>query len=74
MSYIFVAILVQVMERDRYDTEMDGLRYFIDGTTDILWERWFHCTDLGTQLGPLIKESVNEIVNNFINNFIVERE
>ncbi len=24
-------------------------------TTAPLWEEWFHCHDLGTQLGPVIK-------------------
>ena len=43
------------MERERSNDEMDGLRYFVDGTTDVLWEHFFHCTDLGTQLGPVIK-------------------
>lgn len=43
------------MERDRTSDESDGLRYYVEGTTDTLWEHWFHCTDLGTQLGPIIK-------------------
>ena len=25
-------------------------------TTDSLWERWFYCVDLGSQLGPVIKD------------------
>ncbi|GFO11992.1 3-hydroxyanthranilate 3,4-dioxygenase [Plakobranchus ocellatus] len=49
-----------VIERERDDTELDGLRYFTekDGvpTTDSLFEAWFHCDDLGTQLGPIIKQ------------------
>ena len=44
------------MERERSMDEIDGLRYYFDGTTDILWEEWFHCYDLGTQLGPVIKK------------------
>jgi 3-hydroxyanthranilate 3,4-dioxygenase len=45
-----------VIERERLKEERDALLYFIDGTNDILYERWFYCDDLGTQLGPLIKE------------------
>ena len=33
------------------------IRYFVqDGTTTSLFERWFYCDDLGSQLGPIIKE------------------
>ncbi|XP_059177980.1 3-hydroxyanthranilate 3,4-dioxygenase-like [Physella acuta] len=48
-----------VIEREREKTELDGLRYYqtVDGepTTDSLYEEWFYCTDLGTELGPVIK-------------------
>lgn len=48
-----------VIERERADEELDGLRYFIeeDGkpTIQSLYEEWFHCEDLGIQLGPVIK-------------------
>ena len=27
-----------------------------DGSTNSLFERWFYCNDLGSQLGPVIKE------------------
>ena len=54
--YILYLSLTQVMERERSNDEIDGLRYYIDGTTDILWEEWFHCYDLGVQLGPVIKK------------------
>lgn len=40
------------------ETEYDGLRYYVENTTDILWEEWFYCYDLGVQLGPVIKKSV----------------
>nr|CAC80027.1 3-hydroxyanthranilate 3,4-dioxygenase [Suberites domuncula] len=45
-----------VIERDRSKDETDGLRYYVDGTTDPLWEEWFYCYDLGSQLGPVIKK------------------
>ncbi|CAI5653334.1 unnamed protein product [Oreochromis niloticus] len=45
-----------VMERRRLLTETDCLRYYVDNTTNILFEKWFYCQDLGTQLVPIIKE------------------
>ncbi|XP_017293451.1 3-hydroxyanthranilate 3,4-dioxygenase isoform X1 [Kryptolebias marmoratus] len=45
-----------VVERRRLLTETDCLRYYVDDTTDILFERWFYCKDLGTELIPIIKE------------------
>lgn len=46
-----------VIERERItDKEYDCLRYFVGETTDVLWERWFYCVDLGSQLGPVINE------------------
>ncbi|XP_060686857.1 3-hydroxyanthranilate 3,4-dioxygenase [Chiloscyllium punctatum] len=48
-----------VFERTRLKTEFDGLRYYVDNSTDVLFERWFYCADLGTQLGPIIKEFFN---------------
>lgn len=43
-----------VVERDRVAGELDGLRYYTrDGR--ILYEEWFACTDLGTQLKPVIE-------------------
>lgn len=46
-----------VVERDRPDDELDGLRYYTDESNQtVLWQRFFHVTDLGTQLVPLIKE------------------
>ncbi|WAR19474.1 3HAO-like protein [Mya arenaria] len=50
-----------VIERERSDDEKDGLRYFIEAdgkaTLDSLYEEWFHCEDLGSQLGPIIKRA-----------------
>ncbi|XP_015270961.1 PREDICTED: 3-hydroxyanthranilate 3,4-dioxygenase [Gekko japonicus] len=45
-----------VIERKRLKTETDGLRYYVGESTDVLFERWFHCDDLGTQLIPIIQE------------------
>ncbi|MBN3298484.1 3HAO dioxygenase, partial [Amia calva] len=48
-----------VVERRRLKTETDGLRYYVEGTTDVLFERWFYCENLGTQLVPVIQEFFN---------------
>ncbi|KAJ6634265.1 hypothetical protein lerEdw1_014097 [Lerista edwardsae] len=45
-----------VIERKRLKTETDGLRYYVGESTDVLFERWFYCDDLGTQLTPIIQE------------------
>ncbi|CAJ1066913.1 -hydroxyanthranilate 3%2C4-dioxygenase [Xyrichtys novacula] len=45
-----------VVERRRLLTETDCLRYYVENSTGILFERWFYCEDLGTQLIPIIKE------------------
>ncbi|XP_045045420.1 3-hydroxyanthranilate 3,4-dioxygenase isoform X2 [Desmodus rotundus] len=45
-----------VIERRRLETELDGLRYYMGDTTDVLFEKWFYCEDLGTQLAPIIQE------------------
>lgn len=43
-----------VIERERKEGETDGLRWYVPGTDKILFQDWFHCTDLGTQLKPII--------------------
>lgn len=45
-----------VVERERRSDEIDGLRWYVPGTTNVLWEQFFHCFDLGSQLGPVIGE------------------
>ena len=57
-----------VIERERYikgefgieEPELDGLRWFVDfdntDGTDVLWEKFFHCYDLGRDLVPVVKE------------------
>jgi len=48
-----------VWERERGRSEMDGLRWYTKASSgsvlDILYEEYFHCTDLGTQLKPIIE-------------------
>ena len=44
-----------MIERERSQEERDGLRYYVDGKVEPLWEQWFYCYDLGVQLGPVIK-------------------
>ena len=46
-----------VIERQRYEDEPpDGLRYYTDFATcdKVLWERYFHCKDLGKDLAPVV--------------------
>uniref|UniRef100_A0A3P9A7P8 3-hydroxyanthranilate 3,4-dioxygenase n=1 Tax=Esox lucius TaxID=8010 RepID=A0A3P9A7P8_ESOLU len=45
-----------VVERRRLRSETDCLRYYVEGTTEPLFEKWFYCEDLGTQLVPVIQE------------------
>ena len=44
-----------VVERRRNLNETDSVRWFVPGTTDILFDGWFYCKDLGIELVPLIK-------------------
>jgi 3-hydroxyanthranilate 3,4-dioxygenase len=43
-----------VMERERRAGELDALRFYADGFGAVLYEEWFHCTDLGKDLKPVI--------------------
>merc|ERR1712179_137105 len=45
-----------VIERDRMPYERDALWYFVGHTTKLLYEKWFYCENLGTQLVSIIKE------------------
>ncbi|GFY48585.1 3-hydroxyanthranilate 3,4-dioxygenase [Trichonephila inaurata madagascariensis] len=47
-----------VIERERSWQEQDCLRYYVDDSDEILYEKWFHCENL-EELGPLIKEYFN---------------
>jgi 3-hydroxyanthranilate 3,4-dioxygenase len=50
-----------VVERERYKEsdppELDCLRYYVDFATceTVLWERFFHCWDLGRDLVPVVQ-------------------
>ena len=44
-----------VIERKRSLNEKDGVRWFVPNSTQVLYEKWFYCKDLGTELIPLIK-------------------
>jgi 3-hydroxyanthranilate 3,4-dioxygenase len=44
-----------VIERRRQVTEKDGVRWFVPNSDAPLYEKWFHCKDLGIELIPLIK-------------------
>ena len=47
-----------VFERKRKPHEKDGLIWFVPNTlSTILYHEYFHCTDLGTQLKPIIERS-----------------
>ncbi|KAK6489309.1 3-hydroxyanthranilate 3,4-dioxygenase [Huso huso] len=45
-----------VIERQRLQSETDGLRYYVDNSTAVLFERWFYCENLGVQLAPIISD------------------
>lgn len=45
-----------VVERQRTESEEDCIRYFMEGLPNVLFERWIHCTNLGTQIAPIINE------------------
>ncbi|CAJ0590707.1 unnamed protein product [Cylicocyclus nassatus] len=44
-----------VVERTRENTEFDCVRYFVEPSTERLFERWFHLQDVVRDLPPLIK-------------------
>ncbi|KAL1523105.1 hypothetical protein AB1Y20_018062 [Prymnesium parvum] len=47
-----------VVERQRGEDEApDGLRWYVDFETcdEVLWERYFHCRDLGKDLAPVVE-------------------
>jgi len=75
--------LGMVIERSRDMDEMDGLRWYTDiNTCDrVLWERYFHCGDLGRDLVPVVMEfreseerRTNEPGNNVVKNPPLEQD
>lgn len=36
--------------------KLEGISYFVDGTTKVLWERWFHLDDVVKDIPPVIKK------------------
>ena len=54
--------LVVERQRSKIKNEMDCLRYYVSdfdqnekNENKILWEKWFYCSNLGTQLPPIVK-------------------
>lgn len=45
-----------VVERRRTPDERDHLRWYCESCGEILFDSSFHCTDLGTQLKPIIEQ------------------
>ncbi|XP_075451872.1 3-hydroxyanthranilate 3,4-dioxygenase isoform X3 [Ascaphus truei] len=48
-----------VIERRRTETEIDNLRYYVEDSTEVLYEKWFDCEDLGKQLVPIMNKFFN---------------
>ncbi|KAK9763688.1 3-hydroxyanthranilic acid dioxygenase [Basidiobolus ranarum] len=48
-----------VIERQRQPNETDRLRWYCDSCREVVYEESFHCTDLGTQLKPIIEKYAN---------------
>lgn len=45
-----------VIERKRLEGEEDGLRWYCDSCHHVLYEEFFHLTDITTQLAPVMKK------------------
>jgi len=48
-----------VLERERLPNEIDGLRWYTNDSTAVLYEETFFCYDLGSQLRPAIERFFN---------------
>eukprot|EP01097_Dermamoeba_algensis_P002639 TRINITY_DN2045_c0_g1_i1.p1 TRINITY_DN2045_c0_g1~~TRINITY_DN2045_c0_g1_i1.p1 ORF type:complete len:303 (-),score=81.39 TRINITY_DN2045_c0_g1_i1:440-1348(-) len=44
-----------VLERERYEDEMDSLSWYNSKGNEIIYQEFFHCYDLGVQLVPVIE-------------------
>jgi 3-hydroxyanthranilate 3,4-dioxygenase len=51
----FANTVGMVVERSRASSERDHLRWYCESCGEILYDESFHCTDLGTQLKPVIE-------------------
>jgi len=49
-----------VLEVVRQSHQIDTLRWYCDVCKTVVWEQSFHCTDLGTQLKPIIEQWAND--------------
>lgn len=45
-----------VIQRERLPHEKDGLRFLREDTTELFFERWFHCDNVETDFKPIIRE------------------
>lgn len=51
----FADTVGMVIERIRREDEKDHLRWYCESCGEVLYDESFHCTDLGTQLKPIIE-------------------
>ena len=47
-----------VIERRRNLDEIDSIRWYVPETSDVLYDRWFNCKDLGSELVSIIKRNI----------------
>ncbi|KAL9651182.1 hypothetical protein ABK040_008254 [Willaertia magna] len=52
-----------VIEINRNENQLDKLQWYCDDCKSLVYEEIFHCTDLGTQLVPVIERYRNNIEN-----------
>lgn len=52
----FADTVGMVIERKRRPDERDHLRWYCEACGKVLYDESFHCTDLGTQLKPIIEK------------------
>lgn len=52
----FADTVGMVIERSRRPEEKDHLRWYCEECDEVLYDESFHCTDLGTQLKPVIEK------------------